>query len=240
MDRLFGVHATSTATSPCFSAFTITMRVNSFTGTNTIGNGQNICENDNPAVLTSVQVPTPALGGANLTYIWQSRTGTNTFANIASTNSPTYDPPVLSKDTDFRRIARSEFNGVICEDISNFVTIQVDPAPIATLTGSSTACLGETVTFSATGGGLYEFFRNNVSIAPISATNNVTTTVNNGDLIRVEVTDTNSCTADSATITMTVTNPPVATISSGLTENIICEDDTPIFTAGPAVVGLYL
>ena len=234
------VHATSTATSPCFSAFTITMRVNSFTGTNTIGNGQNICENDNPAVLTSVQVPTPALGGANLTYIWQSRTGTNTFANIASTNSPTYDPPVLSKDTDFRRIARSEFNGVICEDISNFVTIQVDPAPIATLTGSSTACLGETVTFSATGGGLYEFFRNNVSIAPISATNNVTTTVNNGDLIRVEVTDTNSCTADSATITMTVTNPPVATISSGLTENIICEDDTPIFTAGPAVVGLYL
>ena len=98
---------------------------------------------------------------------------------------PTYDPPVLAEDTDFRRIARSEFNGVICEDISNFVTIQVDPAPTATLTGSSTACLGETVTFSATGGGQYEFFRNNISLAPRSATNNVTTTVNNGDLIKV-------------------------------------------------------
>ena len=231
------VVATSTAASPCSSDFTITMRVNSFTGTNTIGNGQNICENDNPAVLTSIQAPTPALGGANLTYVWQSRTGTNTFADIASTNSPTYDPPVLAEDTDFRRIARSEFNGVICEDISNFVTIQVDPAPIATLTGSSTACLGETVTFSATGGGQYEFFRNNISLAPRSTSNNVTTTVNNGDLIKVVVTDTNSCTADSATITMTVTNPPVASISSGLTDNIMCEDDTPIFTAGPAVAG---
>ena len=231
------VVATSTAASPCSSDFTITMRVNSFTGTNTIGNGQNICENDNPAVLTSIQAPTPALGGANLTYVWQSRTGTNAFADIASTNSPTYDPPVLAEDTDFRRIARSEFNGVICEDISNFITIQVDPAPIATLTGSSTACLGEEVTFSATGGGLYEFFRNNISLAPRSATNNVTTTVNNGDLIKVVVTDTNSCTADSATITMTVTNPPVASISSGLTDNIMCEDDTPIFTAGPAVAG---
>ena len=231
------VHATSTAASPCFSAFTITMRVNSFTGTNTIGNGQNICENDDPAVLTSLQIPTADLVGANLTYVWQSRTGVNSFTDIASTNSPTYDPPVLAGDTDFRRVVRSEFNGVVCEMVSNFVTIQVDPAPTATLIGSSTACLGEEVSFSATGGTLYQFFRNNISLGAASASNNVTTTINNGDLIKVEVTDTNSCTAESNVITMTVTNAPAASLSSGYTNDIMCEGEFPVFTAGPAVVG---
>ncbi|MGB1449602.1 MAG: beta strand repeat-containing protein, partial [Flavobacteriaceae bacterium] len=231
------VHATSSTASPCYSSFTITMRVNSFSGVNAIGNGQNICENDDPDALSSIQVPTADLAGASLTYVWQSRTGTNTFSDIASTNSSTYDPPVLSTNTDFRRVARSEFNGVVCEDISNFVTIQVDPAPIATLVGSNTACLGEEVTFSATGGGLYEFFKNNVSISPRSSSNIVTTTVNNGDQIKVVVTDTNSCTAESSISSMTVTNPPVASISSGLTGDILCEGDFPVFTAGPAVAG---
>ena len=67
--------------------------------------------------------------------------------------------------------------------MSNFVTIQVDPAPTATLIGSSTACLGDEVTFNATGGVLYEFFKNNIAIQPRSASNNATT-VNNGDLIK--------------------------------------------------------
>jgi len=121
--------------------------------------------------------------------------------------------------------------------VSNFVTIQVDPAPTATLTGSSTACVGEEVSFSATGGTVYQFFRNNISLGAASASNNVTTTVNNGDLIKVEVTDTNSCTAESNVITMTVTNAPAASLSSGYTNDTMCEGEFPVFTAGPAVVG---
>ena len=38
-------------------------------------------ENDDPAVLSSLQVPTADLGGAVLT-VWQSRTGTNTFVTL--------------------------------------------------------------------------------------------------------------------------------------------------------------
>ena len=103
--------------------------------------------------------------------------------------------------------------------VSNFVTIRVDPTPTTTLIGSSTACLGEVVTFGATGG-FYEFYKNNIAIAPISGTNNVTTTVNNGDQIKVD--DTNSCTAESSVISMTVTNAP-ASISSGYVDDTMCE-----------------
>ena len=231
------VHATSTIASPCFSSFTITMRVNSFNGTNSIGNGQTICASDDPLALTSLAVPSTTIPAANLTYQWQSRIGSNSFTDIASTNSIVYDPSLLATTTDFRRIARSEFNGVTCIDVSNFITIAVDPVPTATLVGSSTACIGDTVQFTASGGVTYEFFRNNISFAGPSASNVVTTTTSNGDQITVEVTNTNSCTALSSAITMSVSNPPAAAISSGLTADTMCEGDLPVFTASPAVAG---
>ena len=231
------VHATSSTASPCFSSFTITMRVNSFNGTNSIGNGQVICASEDPAAFTSLAVPTTTIPTANLTYQWQSRIGTNSFTDIASTNSIVYDPSLLATTTDFRRIARSEFNGVTCTDISNFITIAVDPVPTATLVGSNTACIGEAVQFTASGGVTYEFFRNNISFAGPSASNVVTTTTSNGDQITVEVTNTNSCTALSAPITMSVSNPPAAALSSGLAADTMCEGDFPVFTASPAVAG---
>ena len=36
---------------------------------------------------------------------------------------------------------------------------------------------------------------------------------------------------------MSVSNPPAASISSGLTGDIMCEGDFPVFTAGPANAG---
>ena len=192
------VHATSTIASPCFSSFTITMRVNSFNGTNSIGNGQTICASDDPLALTSLAVPSTTIPAANLTYQCESNRF-KLFTDIA-TNSIVYCP-LLATTTDFRRITRSEFNGVTCIDVSNFITIAVDPVPTATLVGSSTACIGDTVQFTASGGVTYEFFRNNISFAGPSASNVVTTTTSNGDQITVEVTNTNSCTALSSAIT---------------------------------------
>ena len=235
---LIRVHATSSSASPCFSAFTITMRLNSFSGTNAIGNGQNICENDDPAILSSISVPTADIAGATLSYVWQSRTGANPFVPITGANSITFDPSLLATTTDFRRVARSDFNGVQCIDVSNFVTIAVDPLPLATLTGTSTACLGEAVQFTASGGVSYEFMRNGITFVGPSASNVATTTTNNGDQITVAVTNTDSCTAVSAPIVMSVSNPPAAALSSGLTAETMCEGDFPIFTASPGSAGL--
>ena len=118
------------------------------------------------------------------------------------------------------------------------LSISVNPAPVASLIGTNTACVGEEVSFSATGGTAYEFFRNNISLGPISSTNVVTRTdLVNGDQIKVAVTNSNSCTVESSVLTMSVSNPPAASISSGLTGDIMCEGDFPVFTAGPANAG---
>ncbi|MGB2244675.1 MAG: beta strand repeat-containing protein [Flavobacteriaceae bacterium] len=229
------VHATSATASPCFSSFTITMRVNSITGANTIGNGQNICTGDDPALLTSVAVPTADIGGASVSYLWQSRTATNAFSDIAGTNSVTFDPPTLSETTDFQRVTLVELNGVSCAYISNAVTVAVDPLPTPTLLGTNTACIGETVNFSATGGVIYEFFRNGVSLS--SASTQTTLSRNDlvaGDQIMVAVTNTDSCTSNSLPITMVISTPPSAALSSGLTANTMCEGDFPVFIASPA------
>ena len=76
-----------------------------------------IYENDDPSVLTSISVPTTDIASATLSYNWQSRIGTNSFTDISGANSVTYDPSTLATTTDFRRVARSDFNGVQCIDI---------------------------------------------------------------------------------------------------------------------------
>ena len=103
--------------------------------------------------------------------------------------------------------------------------------------GTNTACAGDTVNFTATGGVRYEFFRNGASLGPASTTATLSRSDLAGDQITVEVTSTNSCTALSSAITMSVSNPPAAAISSGLTADTMCEGDLPVFTASPAVAG---
>ena len=84
--------------------------------------------------------------------------------------------------------------------------------------------MGDTVSFTATGGVRYEFFRNGASLGPASTTATLSRSdLVTGDQITVEVTNTNSCTTLSSAITMSVSNPPAAAISSGLTADTMCE-----------------
>ncbi|MDO7602928.1 MAG: hypothetical protein MUQ85_03250, partial [Flavobacteriaceae bacterium] len=232
------VEAISTTASPCFSSFTITMRVNSFTGSNTISNDQIVCENSLPTPFTSLSIPSTDISGAVITFQWQSRVGTNSFTDIVGTNSSTYTPPSLIASTDFRRIVNSEFNNVTCIDISNALSITVNPAPTATLTGTNTACIGDLVVFTASGGVSYEFFNNGLSLGAASISSTISRTdLTNLDQISVEVTNGDGCTSVSSLVTMNITPKPSASISSGLISDTMCPEDFPIFTAGPLVVG---
>ncbi|MDA8898075.1 hypothetical protein N9I46_01655, partial [Flavobacteriaceae bacterium] len=232
------VEAISTTASPCFSSFTITMRVNSFTGSNTISNDQLVCENSLPTPFTSLSIPSTDISGAVITFQWQSRVGTNSFTDIVGTNSSTYTPPSLIASTDFRRIVNSEFNNVTCIDISNALSITVNPAPTATLTGTNTACIGDLVVFTASGGVSYEFFNNGLSLGAASISSTISRTdLTNLDQISVEVTNGDGCTSVSSLVTMNITPKPSASISSGLISETMCPEDFPIFTAGPLVVG---
>ena len=102
-----------TTTSTCFDDATVTIRVNSFSGSSSsIGNSQNVCSGETPAAFTSLATPTiDRLGdGATFTYQWQLRTGSNPFSNILNSNSAVYTPTAVSTTTTFRRIIESTFN----------------------------------------------------------------------------------------------------------------------------------
>ena len=67
--------------STCYDEATLTIRVNSFTGANTIANSQNVCSGETPVAFTSTSTPSVDrfADGATFTYQWQLRTGTNAF-----------------------------------------------------------------------------------------------------------------------------------------------------------------
>ncbi len=83
--------------------------INPTTGS-TIGNDQSICPGTAPAALTSLVLPTGHTG--TLEYKWQSSTtnATTGFTDIASSNSTTYSPGVITETTWFKSLAR-----VYCE-----------------------------------------------------------------------------------------------------------------------------
>ncbi|MDB9899389.1 gliding motility-associated C-terminal domain-containing protein [Flavobacteriaceae bacterium] len=226
--------------SGCSVESTFVLRINSFTGANTISNSVNACFGEVPTPFTSISTPT-FTAGATITYQWQSRIGTDPFVDILAplgTQEVLSPSAIISSTTDFQRLITSELNGLSCTDISNPVTISVIPAPTGTLVANDTACLGEDVIFTASGGDMYEFFENSISLG---ASSNVNTRSISGlanlNSIKVEVTDTSSCTAFSNTITMTILAVPNASISSGVALDIVCSGEYPTFTAGPVVAG---
>ena len=108
-----------------------------------------------------------------ITYQWQQRDQTTSFANIVSANSANYTPTSsLVTDTFFRRITISTLpSGFVCQDFSNEISILVDNPPAAILTANvngsvltaaatATICSGEEVAFyaNAVAGGSYEFY----------------------------------------------------------------------------------
>lgn len=76
-----------------------------------------------------------------------------------------------------------------CSQLSNVNTFTVNPLPTVTLTCSdadSTICEGDTVTFTAGGASLYQFYLNGVPIGGSSANNvYVNGNLSNGDIVKV-------------------------------------------------------
>ncbi len=111
----------------------------------------------------------------------------------------------------------------------------IHAAPIADLTNDATnheTCDGDVVLFTATGGDIYEFFVDNASQSPASATATFTdSTLTNGNVVSVIVTNGYGCTDDDAT-TMTVYDLPDVTLTSDDSDNEVCKNQTVTFTAG--------
>ena len=151
--------------------------------------------------------------------------GTAAFVNISGANAQNYTPPSLANTTDFIRISTSTVSGSICTVASSQIRITTTPAPIASLAGGATpVCAGDQVVFTASGGTIYEFFVNNVSLGASSTSDTISsTTLTDGEQVTVRVTNAQGCSALSTPTTVSVSTIPSAGISSGYLANTICE-----------------
>ena len=177
----------------CSSTTTITVSTNSLP-TAAIGGSANICSGD-AATLT-------ASGGTG--YSWNTG-ATTAVINPSPTTSTTYTVVV------------SNANG--CTDTATF-TVNVLAPPVASVSGNTTICSGQSATLSASGGGNYSWNTGaTTSSITVSPTSGTTYTV---------VVSAGSC-SDVATASVTVNPSPNASINTASTS--LCAGQNATLTA---------
>ena len=226
----------------CYSEKSITVRLNTFSGTSSITGNQSICANSTPTILTDISESTADRSGdgASTSYYWEKNTGTG-WTGVGASNSKNYQPPALTQTTAYRRVLQSSFNTKACLSSSNVVTITVNALPVAGLSGtgltSSTICFGDKPVFSATpsSGVSYTFYISGVPVeaAAVSGSifNSVSTTLNlfNGAIIGVRITNPSGC-SDTESITLFVNKISGSDIVTTTTVSYCTNADPAIIT----------
>ena len=143
-------------------------------------------------------------------------------------------------DQDAVRVLVEDQNG--CRDTSAAITTTVNGLPTAQLAFSeadTALCQGDTVAFTGSGANQYRFFRNGSVVQANAGSRFETTTLSQGDQVRVEVTDANGCRDTSAAIAPTVFTRPTATLTSSESDDALCRNDTITFAASANAVSNY-
>jgi gliding motility-associated-like protein len=195
----------------CTNLATVVVTVSPVVAGGTIGADQTVCAGAAAAALTS----TAGASGGTGSYIyqWESSADNVTWAAIQGATSATYAPGVRTATTYFRRRATASTCGTA---LSNAVTLTVQPlvTPTVALATPAAQCAGTAFTFNPvpTNAGTaptYRWFVNNTLVA--SSATYSTTTLANGDQVRVELTPTTGfCATGGATATVTISLTPVA------------------------------
>jgi hypothetical protein len=123
----------------------------------TIGNAQWGCDELNPSAISNIAGASGHSG--TLVYKWQHSTTNSSsgFSDISSSNSTTYDPPLIAQTIWYRRLAIvSEVNDWDEAAISNVIEMSVLSAPSSVTVGvaPNPVCVGDTVFLTASASGV--------------------------------------------------------------------------------------
>ena len=151
----------------------------------TIGTAQQICKGSAPAAFTSISLPSDY--GGVLTYKWQYATAdSNSFSDLANTDSVAYVPGALNSTTWYRRLARvtckADWTGATP---SNVIRVFVFPASVGgKVAGDTVVCYGNHSTVLALSGQTgsvqkWQYSTNGTSWNDISDSTNPTYTATN-------------------------------------------------------------
>ncbi|MEN6351967.1 MAG: gliding motility-associated C-terminal domain-containing protein, partial [Bacteroidales bacterium] len=172
---------------------------------------------------------TPANGGASPVYQWRvngSNVGTNSSTYLYNPSNNDIVTCVLTS------------NATPCitgsPATSNAISMTVNPLPAITLTSSepdNIFCEGTSVTFTAGGGTTYNFrVGGKIVQTGVSATY-TSSSLTNGQVVSVSVTNSNGCTATSAGVTNFVNPLPFIIVTS----NPVCSPDLLTYSLGVTV-----
>lgn len=195
------------------------------------------CSTGNPTAITG---STATGGDGTFSYQWQSSADNITFDDITGATSKNYDPPVLSKDTYYRRVVTSG----ACTNplVSNAIIIQVSPPPSAPSPGASnvTICQGTSATLtvgSPQAGLTYNWYDSPAKTVVLATGTSFTTPVlNAGRSYYVEATN-GTCGSTPTIITVTVTALPAVPQFAQSTVNV-CSGSTTTITIQNAQSGV--
>jgi gliding motility-associated-like protein len=216
---------TLTVTNPlsgCSSTSTVVVTVNAEILPGIIGPNQAVCASSPPVPLGST--PGPSGGYGTYTYQWESSADNLTWTTVAGATATTYAPGPLLATRYYRRRVKS---GSCAEQLTNTVKLELQPLVLSgvTLATPATQCAGTPLTFTPvpTNAGPAPTFRwyvNNTLVA--TSPTYTSSTLNNGDIVRVEVVPTagfcaTSLAVASVTINLTPITLPTVRIKSQTT-----------------------
>jgi gliding motility-associated-like protein len=205
---------TLTVTNPatgCVNTSTVVVTVNAEILPGIIGPNQTVCASSTPVPLTST--PGPSGGYGTYTYQWESSPDNLTWTAVASATGATYAPGPLVATTYYRRRVNS---GSCAEQVSNAVKLELQPLLLSavTLATPATQCAGTSLTFTpvASNAGpapTFSWYINNTLVA--TSPTYTSSTLSNGDVVRVEVVPTAGfCATSLAVASVTVNLTPVS------------------------------
>ena len=214
---LNGVSCSSTTPAIAITVYTLTP--------GSISSSQTICEGGDLGAFTSVT----ASSNATLAYQWQSSTDNINWTNISGATSATYNPPALNTTTYYRRLVNALVGTtVICQDMSNTITITVVADPTVSTPIGQTLCTGGTtssLTVTASGGisSSYTYQWYNSSNSLVSTSNPYTPPASNNSYYCVVSISpsTTGCSVTSVTAQISIVADPVVTAPTGAT---YCQD----------------
>ena len=182
------------------------------------------------------QVVFTAGGGSNYNFKLNGtsvQNGTGTTYTTTTLNNGDAVKVIVTNGSDAVKVIVT--NGSGCVDSTLAITTTVNALPAASLNSSdadNTICAGDQVVFTAGGGSNYNFKLNGTSVQNGTGTTYTTTTLNNGDAVKVIVTNGSGCVDSTLAITTTVNALPAASLNSSDADNTICAGDQVVFTAG--------
>ncbi|MBN2167300.1 MAG: gliding motility-associated C-terminal domain-containing protein [Marinilabiliaceae bacterium] len=151
---------------------------------------------------------------------------------IPVAGGPTADNTFTHSSTAAFDVAVRVIDNKGCDAISSTITTGIS-IPNATINASNNSiCLGDEVTFTATGGVLYSFYVDGLLVkGPSDSATYTSSALVDGNVVNVQIVDSVGCSATSADITMVVNPIPTSVITSSDIDLEICKNESVTFTA---------